>query len=116
MENINTSTSKVNWQSKRLMLNEKELASVLGVSEYRVRQMRLNQNLPCITYKDQHQIYYYMPVVDEYFRARSKPYSTEAEEATVTENVSTTDIKLSLPDLQEPAHSKQCQYKTMEPV
>lgn len=116
MENINTSTSKVNWQSKRLMLNEKELASVLGVTEYRVRQMRLKQDLPCITDKEQHQIYYYLPVVDEYFRARSKPYRSESEEPTVTENAMATDMKFSLTDLQEPAHSKQFFYKTMEPV
>ena len=85
MENINTSTSKVNWQS-------------------------------CITDKEQHQIYYYLPVVDEYFRARSKPYRSESEEPTVTENAMATDMKFSLTDLQEPAHSKQFFYKTMEPV
>ncbi len=116
MDIISTSTNKTNWQPTCLMLNEKDLASVLGVTEYRVRQMRLKQGLPCVADKDQHQIYYYWPVVDEYFRAKSKPYNTESEEATVEENTSTTDMKLSLPDQQEPAHSKLCQYKPMEPV
>ena len=104
------------WQPASPMLNEKALAEILGLTEYRVRQMRLKQGLPCITDKDQHQIYYYWPVVDEYFRAKSKPYGSDETISEVLDKDAEPDVDFSSTEPPEPVLSKQPVYKPMERV
>lgn len=120
LNNLIESTIKQNAEPRNgnaygMLLNEKQLAAVLGQTEYAVRQLRLKHGLPCIPNKGQHQIFYYWPTVDEYFKKKSKPFDTETEQPVIATNEVTAKICIP-PELPEPVPSKQRRYKPMEPV
>ena len=60
-----------------LVMNEKDMAAYLGISRYFLTELRKKHGLKCLIFEGQHCIYYYLPVVDEFFRARSKGLSAE---------------------------------------
>ena len=57
---------------KELLMNEKDMAAYLGISRYFLTELRKKHGLKCLIFEGQHCIYYYLPVVDEYFRNRSR--------------------------------------------
>lgn len=63
-------------ESPNLVMNEKDMAAYLGISRYFLTELRKKHGLKCIIFEGQHCIYYYLPVVDEFFRARSKGLDT----------------------------------------
>ena len=60
-----------------LVMNEKDMAAYLGISRYFLTELRKKHGLKCLIFEGQHCIYYYLPVVDEFFRARSKGLGAE---------------------------------------
>ena len=64
---------------KELLMNEKDMAAYLGISRYFLTELRKKHGLKCLMFEGQHCIYYYLPVVDEYFRARSKGLQPETQ-------------------------------------
>ena len=58
--------------SANLVMNEKEMAAYLGISRYFLTELRKKHGLRCLMFEGHHCIYYYLPVVDEFFRTRSK--------------------------------------------
>ncbi len=64
-------SSQPNIPKERLM-NEKDMAAYLGISRYFLTELRKKHGLKCLIFEGQHCIYYYLPVVDEYFRNRSR--------------------------------------------
>ncbi len=76
-------------ENRNLVMNEKDLAAYLGISRYFLTELRKKHGLKCMVFEGQHCIYYYLPVVDEFFRARSKGLDTGtltlSEEAPVTD-------------------------------
>ncbi len=64
---------------KELLMNEKDMAAYLGISRYFLTELRKKHGLKCLIFEGQHCIYYYLPVVDEYFRARSRSLHGEEE-------------------------------------
>ena len=57
---------------KELLMNEKDMAAYLGISRYFLTELRKKHGLKCLIFEGQHCIYYYLPVVDEYFRNQSR--------------------------------------------
>ena len=57
---------------RELLMNEKDMAAYLGISRYFLTELRKKHGLKCLIFEGQHCIYYYLPVVDEYFRSRSR--------------------------------------------
>ena len=55
-----------------LVMNEKDMAAYLGISRYFLTELRKKHGLKCLIFEGLHCIYYYLPVVDEFFRTRSK--------------------------------------------
>ena len=64
---------------KEMLMNEKDMAAYLGISRYFLTELRKKHGLKCLIFEGQHCIYYYLPVVDEYFRARSKGLQPDAQ-------------------------------------
>ena len=64
---------------KELLMNEKDMAAYLGISRYFLTELRKKHGLKCLIFEGQHCIYYYLPVVDEYFRNRSKSLQAETQ-------------------------------------
>ena len=60
-----------------LVMNEKDMAAYLGISRYFLTELRKKHGLKCLIFEGQHCIYYYLPVVDEFFRSRSKGLGAE---------------------------------------
>ena len=58
--------------SANLVMNEKDMAAYLGISRYFLTELRKKHGLRCLMFEAHHCIYYYLPVVDEFFRTRSK--------------------------------------------
>ncbi len=58
--------------SANLVMNEKDMAAYLGISRYFLTELRKKHGLKCLMFEGHHCIYYYLPVVDEFFRTRSK--------------------------------------------
>ena len=59
-------------ENPNLVMNEKDMAAYLGISRYFLTELRKKHGLKCMIFEGQHCIYYYLPVVDEFFRAKSK--------------------------------------------
>ena len=55
------------------------LAAYLGISRYFLTELRKKHGLKCLIFEGQHCIYYYLPVVDEYFRNRSRSLQAEMQ-------------------------------------
>ncbi len=64
---------------RELLLNEKDMAAHLGISRYFLTELRKKHGLKCLMFEGQHCIYYYLPVVDEYFRSRSRAMSSDMD-------------------------------------
>ena len=64
---------------KELLMNEKDMAAYLGISRYFLTELRKKHGLKCLIFEGQHCIYYYLPVVDEYFRNRSRSLQAEMQ-------------------------------------
>ena len=64
---------------KELLMNEKDMAAYLGISRYFLAELRKKHGLKCLIFEGQHCIYYYLPVVDEYFRSRSKGLQSDTQ-------------------------------------
>ena len=82
-------------ENRNLVMNEKDLAAYLGISRYFLTELRKKHGLKCMVFEGQHCIYYYLPVVDEFFRARSKGLDTGtqplSEETPVTDTPENAD-------------------------
>ena len=59
-------------RSVGVVLNEKQLAKYLGTSRYFVTLLRKRYGLKYVVLQGMHNIYYYLPMVDEFFRNKSK--------------------------------------------
>lgn len=104
-------------QPPSLIMNEKTLADYLGQTEYAVRQLRTKCGLPCLPRNGRHEIQYYWPAVDEYFRQQSKPFCYDMKQVKKTDYGAEVDMDIVQPEPMEPVGIvKQCQYKKMEPV
>ena len=66
---------------RELLMNEKDMAAYLGISRYFLTELRKKHGLKCLIFEGQHCIYYYLPMVDEYFRSKSRvmPADTAAQ-------------------------------------
>ena len=87
---------------KELLMNEKDMAAYLGISRYFLTELRKKHGLKCLIFEGQHCIYYYLPVVDEYFRARSKSLHGEEEvpdgkQESITSNVVNQPVQAETP-------------------
>ena len=71
-------SSEPNIPKERLM-NEKDMAAYLGISRYFLTELRKKHGLKCLIFEGQHCIYYYLPVVDEYFRSRSRSLQSDIQ-------------------------------------
>ena len=71
----------VSGEPRELLMNEKDMAAYLGISRYFLTELRKKHGLKCLIFEGQHCIYYYLPVVDEYFRSKSRvmPADTAAQ-------------------------------------
>ncbi len=58
-----------------LIMNEKRLAEYLGTSTYFITLLRKNYGLKYLMLEGMHCIYYYLPMVDEFFRKHSKTFA-----------------------------------------
>lgn len=65
-----------------LLMNEKDMAAYLGISRYFLTELRKKHGLKCLKFEGHHCIYYYLPVVDEFFRKRAKALEAEANNQT----------------------------------
>ena len=68
---IDAETAKEN-RAAGVVLNEKQLAKYLGTSRYFVTLLRKKYGLKYVVLRGMHNIYYYLPMVDEFFRNMSK--------------------------------------------
>lgn len=106
-----------NFQPPSLIMNEKTLADYLGQTEYAVKQLRTKCGLPCLPRNGRHEIQYYWPAVDEYFRQQSKPFRSDMKQVKITDYGAEVDMDIVQPEPMEPVGTfKKCQYKKMEPV
>ena len=107
-----------------LVMNEKDMAAYLGISRYFLTELRKKHGLRCLMFEGLHCIYYYLPVVDEFFRTRSKGLEvgtnvlpetilgvdpSDATEAPIRADVAGTGNTICLPANKLP-------YKPMEAV
>ena len=61
---------------KELLMNEKNMAAYLGISRYFLTELRKKHGLKYLMFEGHHCIYYYLPLVDEYFRSRATVMKT----------------------------------------
>ena len=108
---------------KELLMNEKDMAAYLGISRYFLTELRKKHGLKCLIFEGQHCIYYYLPVVDEYFRNRSKSLQaeTQAHEGDTGETSGNAPISPVQADRQaeynnSAAPTKRLPYKPMKAV
>ena len=105
------------FQPPPLLMNEKTLAEYLGQTEYAVRQLRKKCGLPHLPKNGRHEIQYYWPVVDEYFRQQSKQFDSSRKPTEKQDCEPVTDMNIINPESTEPVvPKKQYMYKPMEPV
>lgn len=93
---MNEATTEIK-APKELLMNEKDMAAYLGISRYFLTELRKKHGLKCLIFEGQHCIYYYLPVVDEFFRNRSKSLLNEAQvmdAGTVDSPVKAVDLPL----------------------
>ncbi len=62
---------------KELLMNEKNMAAYLGISRYFLTELRKKHGLKYLIFEGHHCIYYYLPLVDEYFRSRATVMPTD---------------------------------------
>ena len=108
---------------KELLMNEKDMAAYLGISRYFLTELRKKHGLKCLIFEGQHCIYYYLPVVDEYFRARSKSLHGEEEvpdgkQESITSNVVNQPVQAETPVRysNSPPPARKFPYKPMKAV
>ncbi len=118
--NIVTET-KMNKENRTagVVLNEKQLAKYLGTSRYFVTLLRKKYGLKYVVLRGSHNIYYYLPMVDEFFRNMSK--SDNADDS-ADESVPAIPSEVKLPEaldtlvVTEPKRVRTRHFKPMQQI
>ena len=101
---------KITTINPNLVMNEKDMAAYLGISRYFLTELRKKHGLKCMIFEGQHCIYYYLPVVDEFFRSRSKGLDTGIP--TLSEDTPITDTP---GNADKPAENNKAEIGTATP-
>ena len=104
---------------KELLLNEKDMAAYLGISRYFLTELRKKHGLKCLIFEGQHCIYYYLPVVDEFFRTRSRSLQPDTETPDeVPGNTTNQSVEAEKPGrhTNSPTPTKRFPYEPMKAV
>ena len=115
---VNADAAKEN-RAAGVVLNEKQLAKYLGTSRYFVTLLRKKYGLKYVVLHGMHNIYYYLPMVDEFFRNKSK--SDKADEDS-DESSSKSASEVKLPEAfetmvpAEPKRAKTMHFKPMQQI
>ncbi len=115
---VDTEAAKEN-RAAGVVLNEKQLAKYLGTSRYFVTLLRKKYGLKYVVLHGMHNIYYYLPMVDEFFRNKSK--SDKADED-LDESGSESASEVKLPEAfetmvpAEPKRAKTMHFKPMQQI
>lgn len=115
---VDTETAKGNGPAG-LVFNEKQLAKYLGTSRYFVTLLRKKYGLKYVELRGMHNIYYYLPMVDEFFRNKSKS-DKEDEDSDESSPESASEVKL--PEAfetlvpAEPKRVKTMHFKPMQQI
>ena len=115
---VDTDAAKEN-RASGVVLNEKQLAKYLGTSRYFVTLLRKKYGLKYVVLHGMHNIYYYLPMVDEFFRNKSK--SDKADEDS-DESSSKSASEVKLPEAfetmvpAEPKRVKTMHFKPMQQI
>ncbi len=115
---VDTDAAKEN-RASGVVLNEKQLAKYLGTSRYFVTLLRKKYGLKYVVLHGMHNIYYYLPMVDEFFRNKSK--SDKADEDS-DESSSKSASEVKLPEAfetmvpAEPKRAKTMHFKPMQQI
>ena len=115
---IDAETAKEN-RAAGVVLNEKQLAKYLGTSRYFVTLLRKKYGLKYVVLRGMHNIYYYLPMVDEFFRNMSKSDNSD-EDSDESSPESASEVKL--PEAfetlvsAEPKRVKTMHFKPMQQI
>lgn len=102
-----------------VILNEKQLAKYLGTSRYFVTLLRKKYGLKYVVLHGMHTIYYYLPMVDEFFRNRSKAdYADDDSDESSPEIASEVQLPEAFEKLvpAEPKRTKTMHFKLMQQI
>ena len=104
-----------------LIMNEKRLAEYLGTSTYFITLLRKNYGLKYLMLEGLHSIYYYLPMVDEFFRKHSKTFSgSDAGAEDDHEESEVPEVKLPEPldvsMISEPKSQRVKHYRPMKAI
>ena len=124
-ENLDINTIDIDTEKEKekrsvgVVLNEKQLAKYLGTSRYFVTLLRKKYGLKYVVLRGMHNIYYYLPMVDEFFRNMSKSDNSD-EDSDESSPESASEVKL--PEAfetlvpAEPKRVKQMHFKPMQQI
>ncbi len=115
---IDAETAKEN-RAVGVVLNEKQLAKYLGTSRYFVTLLRKKYGLKYVVLHGMHSIYYYLPMVDEFFRNKSKSDKPDEDADEISpESVSEVKMPEAFDTLvpAEPKRAKTMHFKPMQQI
>ena len=124
-ENLDINTIDIDTEKEKekrsvgVVLNEKQLAKYLGTSRYFVTLLRKKYGLKYVVLHGMHSIYYYLPMVDEFFRNKSKSdKADDASDESSSESVSEVKLPEAFDTLvpAEPKRVKQMHFKPMQQI
>ena len=126
-EDMDINTDNINMEPEEakekrafgVVLNEKQLAKYLGTSRYFVTLLRKKYGLKYVALHGMHNIYYYLPMVDEFFRNKSKTDNADDDSDESSPEIAS---EIKLPEAfeklvpAEPKRVKAMHFKPMQQI